>query len=211
MSVAETVRRVAGLETRIAVSVDPGPDITIRADRDQLEQLLINLVRNGVDAVLETGGAVTLSWISHPRLRRDHRHRRRPRHQRRHQPLRPLLHHQSRRLRHRPDTGAPDRRGARRDADAGQPPRPRARHHRPPAVTALIWSAEAAPPLSNSRGKSVAVAACGVKSAPKSVKSASNGVKSASKGVMSASKGAISAPKSVKSAPKGAKSAPKER
>jgi len=56
------VRRVAGLETRIAVAVEPGPDVTILADRDQLEQLLINLVRNGADAVLETGGGVTLSW-----------------------------------------------------------------------------------------------------------------------------------------------------
>ncbi|HJT92980.1 MAG TPA: ATP-binding protein, partial [Mycobacterium sp.] len=39
---------------------------TIRADRDQIEQLLINLVRNGVDAVLETGGAVGLSWTATP-------------------------------------------------------------------------------------------------------------------------------------------------
>ncbi|MGZ8779816.1 MAG: sensor histidine kinase [Thermoanaerobaculia bacterium] len=62
MSVGDTVRRVAGLETRIGVSVDPGPEVTIRADRDQIEQLLINLVRNGVDAVLETAGTVTLSW-----------------------------------------------------------------------------------------------------------------------------------------------------
>jgi PAS domain S-box-containing protein len=64
MDVAETVRRVAGLETRIAVAVEPGPDVTIRADRDQIEQLLINLVRNGADTVLETGGAVTLSWFA---------------------------------------------------------------------------------------------------------------------------------------------------
>ena len=32
------------------------------ADGDQLEQLLINLVRNAVDASLETGGAVRVSW-----------------------------------------------------------------------------------------------------------------------------------------------------
>jgi two-component system, NtrC family, nitrogen regulation sensor histidine kinase NtrY len=70
MSVAATARRVAGLETRITVAVAPGPDVTLRADRDQIEQLLINLVRNGVDAVLEnvpeTGGAVTLSWSVTP-------------------------------------------------------------------------------------------------------------------------------------------------
>lgn len=67
MNVGETIRRVAGLETRLPVQVDPGPDVTIRADRDQLEQLLINLVRNGVDAVLEVGGgAVTMSWTATP-------------------------------------------------------------------------------------------------------------------------------------------------
>ncbi len=66
MDVVDTVRRVAGLETRIAVAVEPGPNVTIRADRDQIEQLLINLVRNGTDAVLETGGSVTLSWSATP-------------------------------------------------------------------------------------------------------------------------------------------------
>ena len=64
MNVGETVRRVAGLETRVAVAVEPGPDLTIRADADQIEQLLINLVRNGVDAVLESGGRVTMSWTA---------------------------------------------------------------------------------------------------------------------------------------------------
>ena len=34
----------------------------IQGDRDQLDQLLINLLRNAVDASLETGGGVTLSW-----------------------------------------------------------------------------------------------------------------------------------------------------
>jgi two-component system nitrogen regulation sensor histidine kinase NtrY len=62
MDVGETVRRVAGLETRVAVDVDPGPEVTIAADCDQIEQLLINLVRNAADAVLETGGRVTTSW-----------------------------------------------------------------------------------------------------------------------------------------------------
>ncbi len=32
------------------------------ADEDQLDQLLINLVRNAVDASLETGGVVSLGW-----------------------------------------------------------------------------------------------------------------------------------------------------
>lgn len=66
MNVGDTVRRVAGLETRVAVAIQPGPDLTIRADGDQIEQLLINLVRNGADAVLETGGRVTMSWSASP-------------------------------------------------------------------------------------------------------------------------------------------------
>jgi signal transduction histidine kinase len=34
----------------------------ISADADQLEQLLINLVRNAADATLETRGAVQVGW-----------------------------------------------------------------------------------------------------------------------------------------------------
>ena len=56
------VRRIVALETRVAVGVQPGPDLTVQADADQLEQLLINLVRNAVDAALETKGQVELSW-----------------------------------------------------------------------------------------------------------------------------------------------------
>jgi len=48
------VARAAGLETRIKVRVRPGPDVIFPADPDQLEQMLINLVRNAADAVLET-------------------------------------------------------------------------------------------------------------------------------------------------------------
>lgn len=60
--VSAWVRRVAGLETRLQVAVEPGPQLTVCADVDQLEQLLINLVRNAVDASLETGGGVEVSW-----------------------------------------------------------------------------------------------------------------------------------------------------
>jgi len=52
--VAEWVRRVAALETRRPVTVCP-----------ELDQLLINLVRNAVDATLEGGGAVELGWTAH--------------------------------------------------------------------------------------------------------------------------------------------------
>jgi nitrogen fixation/metabolism regulation signal transduction histidine kinase len=56
------LRRVIELETRLPVTLSPGPDVTVSADPDQLEQLLINLVRNAVDAALETSGRVCASW-----------------------------------------------------------------------------------------------------------------------------------------------------
>jgi nitrogen fixation/metabolism regulation signal transduction histidine kinase len=62
LDVARWVRRVAGLETRLPVCVVEGPGMSIRADGDQLDQLLINLVNNAVDAALETGGGVRVGW-----------------------------------------------------------------------------------------------------------------------------------------------------
>ena len=62
LSLSALVKRVVGLETRIDIELSAGPEITIRADGDQLEQLLINLVRNAVDASLETGGTVRVGW-----------------------------------------------------------------------------------------------------------------------------------------------------
>jgi nitrogen fixation/metabolism regulation signal transduction histidine kinase len=57
------VRRVAGLERRLPVRVLPGPAVTVRADGDQLDQLLINLVTNAVDASLQAGGGtVEAGW-----------------------------------------------------------------------------------------------------------------------------------------------------
>ena len=64
VSVAEWVQRVAALETRVAVTVCPGPDVTLQADGGQLDQLLINLVRNAVDATVETGGHVDVEWAT---------------------------------------------------------------------------------------------------------------------------------------------------
>ena len=56
------VARVAGLERRLPVRVDGGPRMTVNADAAQLEQLLINLVRNAADAALVTGGGVHVGW-----------------------------------------------------------------------------------------------------------------------------------------------------
>lgn len=59
------VGRVGHLETRLDVEVLDGEDVTLQADPDQLEQALINLVRNAVDATLEAGGdKVTLRWFT---------------------------------------------------------------------------------------------------------------------------------------------------
>jgi len=65
VDVGTLVQRVADLETRLPVTVVEGPRTTIQADADQLEQALINLVRNAVDATLEAGrrGSVTLRWL----------------------------------------------------------------------------------------------------------------------------------------------------
>jgi two-component system nitrogen regulation sensor histidine kinase NtrY len=56
------VKAAAGLERRIAVDIEPGAEVTLEADPDQLQQLLINLIRNAVDASLENGGKVRVGW-----------------------------------------------------------------------------------------------------------------------------------------------------
>ncbi len=53
---------------RIASRSHPDPGSRIQGDGDQLEQLLINLIRNAVDAVRETGGGVTVGWQRLPGL-----------------------------------------------------------------------------------------------------------------------------------------------
>ena len=62
VAIQDWVRRVVALETRRPVAIRPGPNITIQADGGQLDQLLINLVRNAVDATLEGNGAVEVGW-----------------------------------------------------------------------------------------------------------------------------------------------------
>ncbi len=47
------VQRVVALETRLPVQVAGGPDLTLPCDSAQIEQLLINLVKNAVEAALE--------------------------------------------------------------------------------------------------------------------------------------------------------------
>ncbi|MDC8016140.1 sensor histidine kinase [Tahibacter soli] len=57
----QIVEKVARLEQRLCVLVEQGPPVAIDADADQIEQALINLVRNAVEAA-PTSGAVRLRW-----------------------------------------------------------------------------------------------------------------------------------------------------
>ena len=58
VEVGSLLRRVTALETRMHVMFVEGAPIVIQGDADQLEQVLINLIRNAVDAALETNGRV---------------------------------------------------------------------------------------------------------------------------------------------------------
>ncbi len=62
LNIGALVQRVASLETRLPVKVVAGPELVVKGDDVQLEQLLINLVRNAVDASMETHGGVSVGW-----------------------------------------------------------------------------------------------------------------------------------------------------
>ena len=61
-SLAPVMRRVTALDRRVSVRLEEGPDVVVSADVAQLEQLLINVLRNAIDAALETGGGVIAGW-----------------------------------------------------------------------------------------------------------------------------------------------------
>lgn len=56
------VHRVVSIERRLPVRVLGGPTVMFACDEAQVEQVLINLIKNAVDAALETGGGVRLRW-----------------------------------------------------------------------------------------------------------------------------------------------------
>src|SRR5215468_10787558 len=70
IEIGPLVQRVASLERRLPVTTLAGPSITIDADPDQIEQLLINLIRNAVDASLDPSlkqpGSVEVGWRVNP-------------------------------------------------------------------------------------------------------------------------------------------------
>lgn len=65
VDIADWVRRTIALETRLVVTELGGPPLVIPGDPDQLDQLLINLVHNAVEASNEgaTPGGVRVSWM----------------------------------------------------------------------------------------------------------------------------------------------------
>jgi nitrogen fixation/metabolism regulation signal transduction histidine kinase len=56
------VRRAVALDRRLDVVIEGGPPVRIDADEDQLEQAIINVLKNAIDASLETGGGVSVRW-----------------------------------------------------------------------------------------------------------------------------------------------------
>jgi two-component system nitrogen regulation sensor histidine kinase NtrY len=60
--IVEIIERAARLEQRVAVTLQPGEDIELQIDADQVEQALINLVRNAAEASAPVGGGLMLRW-----------------------------------------------------------------------------------------------------------------------------------------------------
>lgn len=61
VDMAKLVERVAALDARLPVTTQ-GPSIHVNLDADQVEQMLINLVKNAIDAALQTDGEVSVAW-----------------------------------------------------------------------------------------------------------------------------------------------------
>jgi two-component system, NtrC family, nitrogen regulation sensor histidine kinase NtrY len=72
VSLHSLIERAAAMETRVAIQLQPGPAIVLPLDADQIEQLLINLLRNAAEAALArfpeapAKAEVTISWRGDP-------------------------------------------------------------------------------------------------------------------------------------------------
>ncbi len=62
VDLGELLQRIATLETRVPIKTQGPEHLAAKADPAQLEQALINLVKNAADATLETSGGVELRW-----------------------------------------------------------------------------------------------------------------------------------------------------
>jgi len=71
IEIGPLVQRASSLERRLPVKTLDGPFVTIDADPDQIEQVLINLIRNAVDASLDPAlkhpGSVEVGWRTNAR------------------------------------------------------------------------------------------------------------------------------------------------
>ena len=62
VDIAGLVEKVVRLEQRLPVHIEAGAALIVQADPDQLEQALINLLRNAVEASLSSHGGVVVRW-----------------------------------------------------------------------------------------------------------------------------------------------------
>lgn len=62
VNLTELVSRASQLENMSRVEIEQGPDLTILADGDQIDQVILNLLNNALDATAENGGEVLVNW-----------------------------------------------------------------------------------------------------------------------------------------------------
>jgi nitrogen fixation/metabolism regulation signal transduction histidine kinase len=64
VNIVTSIRNVVKLEKRVTVIIEDGPPAMVDGDQDQLEQVMINLLKNAVEASQETDGEVRIRWRS---------------------------------------------------------------------------------------------------------------------------------------------------
>jgi two-component system, NtrC family, nitrogen regulation sensor histidine kinase NtrY len=63
VALGSLLEQIVLLDQRLAIHLEPGPAVSLQADRDQLEQMFINLIANAVDASLANQTeSVRVTW-----------------------------------------------------------------------------------------------------------------------------------------------------